>query len=199
VPERVTQALLAALAALVLVTACFLPARASADSVYRWVDGEGVIHISSEKPPAGVKAERIEVGGSGSKHSASGSGGASTSRSTATPAQVAEREEVLGSLRNRECVIALESLDRLTGGTRATSAPELHRLQQTADLNCSRDPARRRQQEDMAAKLRVANSAECVQARNRLAQMLAPAASVTREQLKAQQEFVATHCTAPVR
>lgn len=30
--------------------------------VYRWVDAEGFIYLSSEKPPAGVKAERIQLG-----------------------------------------------------------------------------------------------------------------------------------------
>ena len=58
---------------------------------------------------------------------------------------------------------------------------------------------RRREQEDMAAKLRVANSQTCVDARNRLAALLEPGAKPTREQLKSLQEFVEAHCTAPVR
>jgi hypothetical protein len=184
-----------------------LPACASADAVYRWTDADGVIHISSEKPPHGVQAERIEVHGTSSGKSApSGSGtikwsgGSSTvARSSASPAQVAEREEVLGNLRNRECVIALESLDRLTSGAQATSADEIRRLQQTAELNCSKDPVRRGKQEQMAARLRVANGPTCLEARNRLAELLAPGAKPTREQLKAQQDFVDQHCTAPVR
>jgi hypothetical protein len=190
--------------AALLLTASLLPCCALGDSVYRWTDAEGVIHISSEKPPAGVKAERIEVrasqsrsGGSGNSQSSRSS--ASPSRPAATPEQVAAREEVIGSLRNRECVIALESLDRLTSGSQPTSAAELRRLQQTADLNCSKDPARRHEQEEMAAKLRVAGSPACVEARNRLAAMLEPGAKVGRDQLKAQQDFVAGHCTAPVR
>jgi hypothetical protein len=176
---------------------------ASADAVYRWTDAEGVIHISSEKPPAGVHAERIEVRSSPSSsrsHGAS-SGGAATggSRAAATPQQVAQREEVLGSLRTRECVIALEALERLTSGSQPTSAAELRRLQQTAELNCSKDPARRRQQEEMAAKLRVANGPQCIEARNRLSTMIAPGSTSSRDQVKAQQDFVENHCTAPVR
>jgi hypothetical protein len=192
---------------LLAVMALSAPSFAATDSVYRWVDADGVIHISSEKPPRGVRAERIEVRSSASKHSTAGTAGSgstsrsssSASRPSASPEQVAEREEVLGSLRTRECVIALESLDRLTSGARATSAAELRRLQQTAELNCSKDPVRRDEQEAMAAKLRVANGPQCVEARNRLAAMAEPGARVTREQLKAQQDFVSAHCTAPVR
>ncbi len=196
--RRLTQAPLGVLAAVLLAAAGALPAQAGTGAVYRWVDGDGVIHISSDRPPAGTKAERIEVGASGGRSSTGSRAGAARD-ATASPAQVAERETVLDHLRSRECVIALESLDRLTSGTQPVSATELRRLQQTADLNCSRDPVRRREQEDMAAKLRVANGAECMQARNRLAEMLAPGARITREQLKLQQDFVAAHCTAPVR
>jgi hypothetical protein len=177
-----------------------LPLVAGADAVYRWTDAEGVIHISSEKPPKGVQAERIEVRSApGRSSSASAGGSAAASRSSATPSQVAEREAVLGNLRNRECVIALESLDRLTSGARPTSGDEIRRVQQTADLNCSKDPSRRREQEEMAARLRVANGPSCIEARNRLAAMLSPGSGSTREQLKAQQDFVDQHCTAPVR
>ena len=190
---------------LLLVLLLLVPVLAWSDAVYRWTDAEGVIHISSEKPPKGVQAERIDIRSSpsSSKASSSGnrssSGSASAPRSSATPAQVAQREDVLGSLRTRECVIALESLDRLTSGSQATSAAELRRLQQTAELNCSKDPARRREQEEMAAKLRVANSPSCVEARNRLTTLLEPGSKATREQVDAQQDFVESHCTAPVR
>jgi len=190
------------LAALLLATS-LLPCLVLGDAVYRWTDADGVIHISSEKPPAGVHAVRIEVpsspSSSRSRSASSGSTASSGSRATATPQQVAQREEVLGSLRTRECVIALEALDRLTSGSQPTSAAELRRLQQTAELNCSKDPARRRQQEDMAAKLRVANGPQCVEARNRLSTMLAPGSTSSRDQVKAQQDFVENHCTAPVR
>jgi len=190
---------------LLLVLFLLVPVLAWSDAVYRWTDAEGVIHISSEKPPKGVQAERIDIRSSpsSSKASSSGnrssSGSASAPRSSATPAQVAQREDVLGSLRTRECVIALESLDRLTSGSQPTSATELRRLQQTAELNCSKDPARRREQEEMAAKLRVANSPSCVEARNRLTTLLEPGSKATREQVDAQQDFVESHCTAPVR
>jgi hypothetical protein len=112
---------------------------------------------------------------------------------------VAAREDLLGQLKTRECVIALEALERKTGGTEPTSAAEIKRLKQTADLNCSQDPARRLQQEEMAAKLRVANSPSCVEARNRLADMTAPGAAFPREQVRTQQQFVDEHCTSPVR
>lgn len=191
------------LAALLLATS-LLPACALGDAVYRWLDADGVIHISSEKPPAGVQAERIEVRASSGK--SGGGGNSAPSRATASsagpaasPEQLAARQDLIGSLRNRECVIALEALDRLTSGSQPTSTAELRRLQQTAELNCSKDPARRREQEEMAARLRVAGSPACVEARNRLAALLEQGAKVDREQLKAQQDFVAGHCTAPVR
>lgn len=162
--------------------------------VYRWVDAEGVTHLSSEKPPAGVKAERIDIPGT-SKRS-------SSAASTAAPvsaAQVAQREELLGSLRTRECVVALEALERKTSGAEPTGAAEIRRLKQTAELNCSQDPVRRREQEAMAAKLRVANSPACVAARNQLADMMAPGAAPNRDQLRTQQAFVDEHCTSPIR
>ena len=171
--------------------------------VYRWVDEEGVTHLSSEKPPAGVKAERIDSPGTSKRSttkSASGRAGKSASApSPASPAQVAQRENLLGSLRNRECVIALEALERKTSGSEATSAAEIRRLQQTAELNCSKNPAQRREQEEMAAKLRVANNPSCVQARDLLADMLVPDATFPREQVRSQQKFVDEYCTAPVR
>ena len=191
---------LAAVAAVVTVGA-FLIAGGAAAQVYRWVDEEGVIHLSSEKPPAGVKAERINVptttkrSSTSTRSRQSGSGGSTS----ASPAQVASRSEVLASLKNRECVIALEALDRMTSGAEPTSAADIRRVQQTAELNCSPEPARRREQEDMAAKLRVANSPSCVQARNLLGDMMAPGATFPREQVRSQQQFVDEHCTPPVR
>jgi len=106
---------------------------------------------------------------------------------------------VLSSLRNRECVIALEALDRLTSGTKPTSTAELTRLKQTAEVNCSRDAAHRREQEEMAARLRVANGPECVAARNKLVEMTAPGSKATRESLQSQQAYVDEHCIAPVQ
>ena len=174
--------------------------------VYRWTDEDGVIHLSSEKPPAGVKAERIDIKtSSSSKRTASSSGTRATTGSNqpaprpASPEQVAGREQLLGQLKTRECVIALEALERKTGGAEPTSATEIKRLKQTADLNCSQDPVRRRQQEEMAAKLRVANSPSCVEARNKLSDMMAPGANAPRDQVRAQQAFVDEHCTSPIR
>jgi hypothetical protein len=184
-------------AARVLLVAAAFALPAQADSVYRWVDAEGVTHISSEKPLPGVRVERIDVARlSGRRSSSPGTAGSSA---PTTRAQTAAREEVLGSLRTRECVIALEALDRLTNGTTATSATEIRRLQQTADTNCSHDPVRRLEQEDMAARLRVANGPACVAARNELTALLGPGSAASRERVKAQQAFVDDHCTAPVR
>ena len=190
-------------AAAALLLALLVTASASAQ-VYRWVDEEGVTHLSSEKPPPGVKAERIDIkASSSSKRSTTGSRSGAASGSNrvapASPEQIAGREDLLGRLKTRECVIALEALERKTSGTEPTSATELRRLQQTADLNCSADPARRRQQEEMAAKLRVANSPACVEARNRLADMTAPGSKTPRAQVQSQQAFVDEHCTSPVR
>jgi len=191
-------------AAALVVAATFVSSPAVAQ-VYRWVDDQGVTHLSSEKPPAGVKAERLDIGGSGkrtgtgTKPGSSSQGGKGPTTAPASPEVLANRAELLGRLRTRECVIALEALDRKTSGTEPTSADEIRRLKQTAELNCSQDPALRRQQEDMAAKLRIANSPSCVQARNKLADMLAPGSGVPRDQLKTQQAFVDEHCTPPVR
>jgi hypothetical protein len=174
--------------------------------VYRWTDEDGVIHLSSEKPPAGVKAERIDIKtSSSSKRTSSSSGSPSSSGSNqpaprpASPEQIAGREQLLSQLKTRECVIALEALERKTGGAEPTSAAEIKRLKQTAEINCSQDPVRRRQQEEMAAKLRVANSPSCVDARNKLGDMMAPGSSVPRDQVRAQQAFVDEHCTSPIR
>lgn len=198
-----------------LLAAAWLAAGTANAQVYRWVDEEGVIHLSSVKPPPGVKAERIDLPGtskrsSGPSSSASpassssassgrAAGGSSASSRPVSAQQSAAREDLLGQLRTRECVIALEALDRKTSGTEPTSAGEIRRLEQTADTNCSSDPARRARQEEMAAKLRVANGPSCVEARNRLADMIAAGASTPRDALHAQQAFVDEHCTPPVR
>jgi len=175
---------------------------ASASTIYKWVDEHGTMHLSSSKPPAGVKYETLDVSsspGGGGKASKGGGSSAAKKGPTASPAQAAQRSEVLASLRNRECVIALEALDRLTSGTQPTSVAELNRLKQTSDANCSRDPAHRREQEEMAAKLRVANGPECVKARNELADMTAKGSKATPDRLHAQQAFVDEHCIPPVR
>jgi hypothetical protein len=111
----------------------------------------------------------------------------------------ADREALLSRLRTRECVIALEALERKTSGAEPTDAGEIRRLKQTAELNCSQDPARRREQEDMAAQLRLANSPACDAARDQLWQMLEPGSSAPRERVRNQQAYVDEHCTSPVR
>jgi hypothetical protein len=176
---------------------------AAANTVYRWVDANGVVHLSSDKPPSGVEYERLAW--SASRNSSSGRSAAPASTSTgnralaASAEQVANRNAVVSELQNRECVVALEAIDRLARGGQAVDAADFQRLQQTADRNCSKDPDRRREQEHMAAKLRVAKGDVCVDARNKLADMLQPGHRPTREQLKNQQEFIEGHCKAPVR
>jgi hypothetical protein len=178
-----------------------LAGRADAATVYRWVDVDGILHLSSEKPPAGVDYERIKVASAAASNASPGSGrgGSGSPAVPVSPARAAERSEMLGSLRTRECVIALESLDRLTSGLQPTSAAEIRRLKETVASNCSPDPTRRRQQEEMAAQLRVSNGPLCIEARNRLADMLEPEAGVPGEQVRLQQRFVDEHCTPPVR
>jgi hypothetical protein len=195
VARRGGRALLA-----VLVLGVALAAGAATTTIYKWTDADGTVHLSTTKPPAGVKFETRTVASSTSPTTSGGArAGSGSARPPASTAHASERGEVLASLRNRECVIALEELDRLTSGDRPTSATEIKRLKQTADANCSRDPAHRREQEDMAAKLRVANGPECLKARNELADMQAKRVKATPEQLRAQQAFVDEHCIPPVQ
>jgi hypothetical protein len=177
------------------------PAVAAASTVYKWLDASGVTHLSSERPPAGVKFERIRLDSISSQGSSTSrpKSNSTTRVAAATPEQAARRNEMLSSLQNRECVVALEAIDRIARSGDAVDPTEFKRLQQTADRNCSQDPARRREQEDMAAKLRVAKGDICVEARNELADMLEPGRLPTRDQLKTQQEFIEAHCKAPVR
>jgi hypothetical protein len=51
----------------------------------------------------------------------------------------------------------------------------------------------------MAAKLRIANGPECVAARNKLVEMMAPGSKAARESLQSQQAYVDEHCIAPVQ
>jgi hypothetical protein len=178
----------------------------ASSAVYKWVDSAGVTHLSSVKPPTGTPYERVTLAATSSRPttsrpgSTSATGGATTTRvSTVSPEQSARRDEVVTSLRDRECVVALEALDRMGKGGVAVDPVEFRRLQQTADQNCSQDPFVRGQQEEKAARLRVARGDVCVDARNRLADMLQPGRRPTRDQLKTQQEFIESHCTAPVR
>ena len=200
--NRATRPVVPRIASVLLVASCLMHAGPTSAQVYRWVDAEGVTHLSSEKPPPGVKAERIDIPGASKRSSSAtnrSSGSAGSTAAPASPAQVAQREELLGSLRTRECVVALEALERKTSGAEPTGAAEIRRLKQTTELNCSQDPVRRREQETMAAKLQVANSPACVAARNQLADMMAPGAAANREQLRTQQAFVDEHCTSPIR
>jgi hypothetical protein len=175
----------------------------ASSAVYRWVDASGITHLSSDKPPAGIKYERVVLASTGKSTARAGYSAANSATgariTTASAEQVSRRNDVVTSLRNRECVVALESIDRMAKGGQAVEPAEFSRLQQTADQNCSKDPAVRRQQEDMAARLRVSKGDTCVDARNKLADMLEPGRRPTRDQLKTQQEFIESHCTAPVR
>lgn len=201
-PPRLFHPARAALCAAALACAVAAGPAAAATAVYKWIDADGVTHLSSERPPAGVAFERMTVASSGRSSTAT----APASRAkgdirlaAVTPEQAARRNAAILELQNRECVVALEALDRLAHSGRAVEPTEFRRLQQTAELNCSRDPATRRDQEEQAARLRVAKGDACVQARNALADMLEPGRRPAREQLKTQQEFIETHCKAPVR
>lgn len=204
VPHHRTARLLATLGAVVATCALAWPGGVDAAAVYRWVDGNGVTHLSSERPPVGVKYERLDVGagrsGSGKStvRSASSTHGP-TRIAAASPEQASRRNAAIRELQTRECVVALEAIDRLARSGQPVEPAEFKRLQQTADRNCSDDPGIRREQEEMAAKLRVAKGDVCIDARNRLADMLEPGRKPTRDQLKTQQQFIETHCEAPVR
>ena len=193
----------AALACLVAGTSAV-----ATSAVYKWVDAEGITHLSSERPPPGVKFERMSLGGSGSSSSRSASSTRTHAASpaqgnvrlaSASPDQVARRNAVISELQNRECVIALEAIDRMARSGQPVDPTDFRRRQQTADRNCSKDPLTRRQQEEQAARLRVSKGDTCVDARNKLADMLGPGRRPTREQLKTQQEFIESHCKVPVR
>jgi Domain of unknown function (DUF4124) len=183
---------------LLLAALALIAESSHAATVYRWVDADGVIHITSEKPPAGVPAERLELPTAkpGASSSRSKSSPAAT---TVSPARAAERAEVLDSLKNRECVVALEALDRKTSAAEPTSAAEIKRLQQTVDANCSSEPARRLEQEEQAARLRVANGPTCSEARAKLSQMHEQSGGAGQGDVRAQQQFVDQYCTPPVR
>ena len=183
-----------------LLALAFLAQAGHAATVYRWVDETGVIHITTEKPPAGVRAETLNLPtAKQSPGSTTSTGTPKTKTATVSPALAAERAEVLDSFKNRECVIALEELDRKTSASEPTSAAELKRLQQTVNANCSANPDQRREQEDMAVRLRVANGSTCVEARTKLSQMLDGSAEVAKGAVRAQQQFVDEYCTPPVR
>jgi len=190
----------AARAAAMAVLLSFATGALASSAVYKWVDASGITHLSSDKPPAGIKYERVVLASTQrSSTSRVTSHPAGVRVATVSPAQTARRAETIDALRTRECVVALESIDRLAKGGQAVDPAEFSRLQQTADQNCSRDPVVRREQEDMAARLRVSKGDTCVDARNKLADMLEPGHRPTRDQLKTQQEFIESHCTAPVR
>ena len=184
----------------VLVAVAFVAHAGHAATVYRWVDEAGVIHITTEKPPAGARAERLDLPTAKQEPgSPTSSGGTQAKAAAVSPALAAGRAEVLDSFKNRECVIALEELDRKTSASEPTSAAELKRLQQTVNANCSTNPEQRREQEDMAVRLRVANGPTCIQARTKLSQMLDGSAEVAKGAVRAQQQFVDEYCTPPVR
>jgi hypothetical protein len=198
--------LAAACGAIVLACWCFAGSTAHAGTaVYKWIDDEGVTHLSSERPPTGIKYERVPVGSVTGTRASSGVGSsnvrpASNVRMAAvSQEQLSRRTAAISELQNRECVVALEAIDRIAHSRTPVEPLEFRRLQQTADSTCSKDPAMRRQQEEQAARLRISKGDVCVDARNRLADMLEPGRRPTREQLKTQQEFIESHCKAPVR
>ena len=99
------------------------------------VDDRGVTHLSSEKPPGRQgRADRASPG----RRSAPAAApvdrrGGQARRGARLPAQIAQREELLGSLRTREGVVALEALERKTSGAEPMDADRARRLKQTAE------------------------------------------------------------------
>jgi Domain of unknown function (DUF4124) len=186
-----------------LVAVAFVALPGHAATVYRWVDENGVIHITTEKPPAGTKAEKLDLPtAKQSPSSTAGRSGSTSSQAkaaTVSPVLAAERAEVLDSLKNRECVVALEALDRKTSAAEPTSATEIKRLQQTVDANCSSNPDQRQEQENLAARLRVANGSTCTEARSKLSAMLDGSTEAAQGAVREQQKFVDEYCTPPVR
>ena len=187
-----------------LVAVAFVAFSGHAATVYRWVDQDGVIHITTEKPPVGVKAEKLDLptakqSPTAGSSSTTRSGSNQTKSSAVSPAVAAERAEVLDSFKNRECVVALEELDRKTTAAEPTSAAEIRRLQQTVDANCSANPEQRQEQENMAARLRVANGPACTEARTKLSAMLDGSVETAQGAVREQQKFVDEYCTPPVR
>jgi len=47
------------LAAICVLLAC-IPASAAAQQIYRWVDADGRVHYTAEKPPPGVKSSAVQ-------------------------------------------------------------------------------------------------------------------------------------------
>lgn len=206
--RRAARPLVTACGAAVLASWCFAGSTAHAGAaVYKWVDDDGVTHLSSERPPSGIKYERMAVGtgvrpASSRPASRSSSGGTHAGNvriAAVSQEQLSRRTAAISELQNRECVVTLEAIDRIAHGGTPVDAAEFRRLQQTADATCSKDPSTRRQQEEQAAKLRVSKGDVCIDARNKLAEMLEPGRRPTREQLKTQQEFIESYCKAPVR
>lgn len=212
-PQSVSRArasgpLAAACGAAVLACWSFAGSVAHAGAaVYKWIDDDGVTHLSSERPPAGIQFERVAVGTMTGSRSAPGRVGAGKAGAhqgnvrvaAVSPEQLTRRTAVISELQNRECVVALEAIDRMAHAREPVEPVEFRRLQQTADATCSKDPSTRRRQEEQAARLRVSRGDVCVDARNKLADMLAPGRRPTRDQLKTQQEFIESHCRVPVR
>jgi hypothetical protein len=197
--DRNSSAMTRLRAAVVIALVTWMAPAGAGSEVYKWVDGNGIVHLSSEKPPKGVPFERMTLSSTKAAPKGQASAPGANRLLAVSSAQLAQRNQAVSELQNRECVVALEAIDRLARGGQAVDADEFRRLQQTADLNCSKDPARRTEQEQMAARLRVAKGDVCVDARNQLADMLEPGRHPTREQLKNQQEFIEAHCKAPVR
>ena len=205
---RVSGPLATACGAIVVACWGFAGSTAHASAaVYKWVDDDGVTHLSSERPPSGIRYERMAIGTNAAGRSSVGRAG-NSSRSGQTGnvrvaavshEQLSRRSAAISELQNRECVVALEAIDRMAHARAPVEPAEFRRLQQTADATCSKDPSARRQQEEQAAKLRVSKGDVCIDARNKLADMLEPGRRPTREQLKTQQEFIESHCRAPVR
>jgi len=50
---------------ILLIALALVCAGAEAHTVYRWTDEAGVTHFSTEPPPKGVRAERIQLSGGG--------------------------------------------------------------------------------------------------------------------------------------
>lgn len=131
-PDRRAVSRAAALAAML---ACGMPAP-RAETVYRWMDDDGTLHLSNQKPPAGITAEKFYIRDGPRPPQPAAQRGSTPARAQvakASPAQQAARSDALRALQDRQCVIAREGLEAL--GEDAEPA-ERRRLQQLANQNC---------------------------------------------------------------
>ena len=185
-------------------------------ATYKWVDGQGQVHLTDSPPPPGTAYEVVTTVPSSSpsppvRSTPTRGPAANKARSAAAgESPLPDAAETAGDSRHdARCVDALFQLEVLGGDWKVYKAgpgdertylddrdrpAEVARLSRERDTTCSDEPGVLASQRRRAEELFQALSPDCREAREKLQDLQRPTARSAASDIEEQQAYIASHC-----